>query len=144
MVLKVTMLVMFCLQRCGMGNRKSNSKGRSTLGGKHIRIDKYIKESLAWGSLSPEAKALYFEIKYLFNGHNNGCIGLSLKKAGELSNMRRKRVEKAFDDLLQKGFIKRTRQGLFHKGLASEYALTEYELNGKKATKDFMYWKPKK
>lgn len=119
---------------------KHNSKGRSKGEAKHIRTYRWEFESEAYRSLCCYARCLLDEIKYRYNGENNGRIPLSLTEAMERLGVGRKAVEKAFRELQERGFIRCTKIGRFTINEASEWALTEYPVGNKLATKDFMRW----
>lgn len=123
-----------------------NNKGRSLHGGKHLRLDKFIFQCEAYRSLSVYSRTLYSELKFLYNGSNNGKIHLSLKRAAELCNCSDKPIRKAFLELQEKGFIKISKKGGFNikNRQATEYILTEEKLGNSIATKDYLNWNQEK
>ena len=69
-----------------------------------LRFD--IMKSEAWRSLSPVARCVWTEIMLRFNGNNNGQIPLSCREAATLCNTSNNTAARAFNDLIDRGFIK--------------------------------------
>lgn len=116
--------------------RKNHKKGSR----KFIQLEHWLYDSPAWQSLKPGPRALYIEMKRHFNGSNNGLIFLSQRDAARALNIGRDTVEKYRTELIEKGFIVRTMGhclGPSGKGQAAKWALTEFPLNNKPATKEF-------
>jgi hypothetical protein len=113
-----------------MGRGKSNAKGRSKGSvGSFTKLPHKIQESVAYRSLTPNAKALLSELVYLDRNDNNGLLFLSEKDAADrigLSN--KKSVRTAFNDLSQAGLILMTKGAYFNvktgEGRARSWALT--------------------
>lgn len=121
--------------------RKHDAQGRSTTSGKHVRHYEWMLKSEAYRSLGPYARCLLIEFIRKYDGNNNGQISMSIREGQKLINKGRKCVEKGLFELQDRGFIIKKTQGLFISGMASEWALTEFEVNNKTPTKDFMKWK---
>ena len=124
--------------------RKNFKRGQSN---SFVMIDEWLMSSQAWGSLKPGPRALYLELKRLYNGNNNGRIFLSQRHASDRLNIGRDTVSRYFSELLVKGFLIEISGhclGSDGYGKAAHYALTELPLNEKPATKDFMKWKKTK
>ncbi|WP_244427940.1 hypothetical protein [Sinorhizobium fredii] len=112
----------------------------------------WLLNSAAWKATTVYERALYFELKQLHNGQNNGEIALSHREAEGLLNCSNKPVAAAFDGLLEKGFIKVATRGSFHwknrapGGRSTRWILTEYPVDVPErsliATKEFMRWRP--
>jgi DNA-binding transcriptional MocR family regulator len=101
-------------------------------------------DSKAWATMKPSPRALYLELKRLFNGSNNGKLFLSHRDAAKRLNVGRDTVAGYYDELTKRGFIVQTRGhclGPSGVGQAATYALTESPLNNAPATKEFMRWK---
>ena len=64
--------------------RKNFKKGQ---GGSFTKLDEWFMSSEAWGSLKPAPRALYLELKRLYNGKNNGRIFLSQRDASKKLNI---------------------------------------------------------
>lgn len=127
--------------------RGVDAKGGSKKDAPHIRLYHWMRDSPAWKATTPEERAIYVELKGLFNGGNNGRIDLSCREAAERTNVHRNTAAKAFKGLEDKGFIKRAGGGALGfdgRGIASRWVLTEYGHGGQLPTKDFMRWQPGK
>ena len=57
----------------------------------HVRLYGWLLKSPAYLSLGCPARALLVEITSLYNGRNNGQIGLSVRRASEQCNIARGR-----------------------------------------------------
>ena len=123
---------------------KYRRKGQS----KHIRIDGYVKRSDAWKSLSPVERCAYLEMKWRYNGYNNGFIGLGCRELAAEIGMGRTTASQALEGLLAKGFVAKAKPSAFSvkNRAATEWRLTEYkdDATGELASKDFMRWRPEK
>lgn len=132
----------------------SNNKKRSKMtnpGGRFFQMHDWLLRSAAWRASTVFERCLYFELKTLYNGRNNGDIALSHREAQKLLNCSNKPVAAAFKGLLQKGFIRVARLGSFHwktggaGGRATRWILTEYPVDLPErsliATRDFMKWR---
>ncbi|MEM8650077.1 MAG: hypothetical protein AAGF54_06065 [Pseudomonadota bacterium] len=135
-------------------SRKTNNTGR-TRKVRFVQLSFWLMDSLAWQSLSMNARCLYIELKRRFNGTNNGNISLSHREAARLLNLTTKPVTKAFKELEEKGFVYPAIKGSFDwkvnakgSGRATRWLLTEHPQNFPEealtATKDFMKWKSEK
>jgi hypothetical protein len=112
----------------------------------HVRLEHWFLDSDAWRSLSPAPRALYIELKKLYNGHNNGEFFLSHREGARLLNVHRNSIGGYFQELIERGFIKQTKMphlGPSGIGRSSKWALTEAKINEKPATKEFMRWRKK-
>ncbi|MFK4824686.1 hypothetical protein ACI0FM_07830 [Paenochrobactrum sp. BZR 588] len=125
-------------------SNKFKRKGKS----KFIMIDSYVKRSPAWKALTPVERAVYIEVKWRYDGVNNGRIGLGLRELAEEINMGRDTAGRALDALVGYGFIVKTKASAFNvkNRAATEWRLTEYtcDVTGELPTKTFMKWEPKK
>lgn len=79
---------------------KGRSKGRFVL----VRHD--IIKSEAWRSLSTNARCVWLEIMFRYNGNNNGEIPLGCREAGKLCKVSKNTAWKAFNELQDRGFVK--------------------------------------
>ena len=114
-----------------------------------VRLDGYVLDSPAWKALKPIARAVYIAIKRRHrnraNGKsNNGYISMSRREAAQETGFGESSMRRAFPDLIEKGFIKITRESKFNMKdtRAREYALTEFPVGDNLPTKEFLYWTP--
>ena len=84
--------------------KRHDRTGRSTIE-RYVRLPHYILQSLAWGALSPVARALLVEVLLIFNGSNNGRIGLSARLSGQRLNCSKDTASRAFVELQRLGFL---------------------------------------
>lgn len=127
---------------------KINQQGRSKEIG-FIKLHRGVTGSSAWKSLNCQAKALLIAIWEQHNGGNNGAIGFSHRQARDALRIGNGKVQQAFRDLQDRGFIVETYKGAFDykvgagEGRASEWEITDEPCNGKPAKKLYKYWKGK-
>lgn len=123
-----------------------NATGRRKSGPPFLQLYRYLLESAAWRSLSPQARCVYIEVAALYNGANNGFIGLGVRAASERANVNKDTAAKCFAILIERGFIEPTQLGAFNQNarLATEWRLTSAKCDrtGAQASKAFMKWKP--
>ncbi|WP_205908977.1 hypothetical protein [Metarhizobium album] len=123
---------------------KRKRKGRA----KFIMIDGYVKRSAAWKALSPIERSAYLEVKWRYDGMNNGRIGLGCRELADEINMGRTTASKALDELQAKGFIVKAKPSAFHikNRAVTEWRLTEYrcDVTGDLPSKDFTRWADEK
>ncbi|MEY9168254.1 hypothetical protein ABIE78_006373 [Sinorhizobium fredii] len=131
---------------------KGKRHKRTAPSDRFFQMHVWLLNSAAWKATTPFERALYFELKQLHNGQNNGDIALSHREAAVLINCSNKPVAAAFKGLIEKGFIKVATRGSFQwKNRApgrrsTRWILTEYPVDVPErslvATKEFMRWKP--
>lgn len=121
---------------------KFKRKGKS----KFTMLEGYVRRSAAYKSLSPSDRCAYDELKWAFNGVNNGWIGLSVRDLASAINVDKNAAARSLKNLESKGFISIATKGAFSVklGRASEWLLTEYkdDRNGSLPLKTFMHWRP--
>jgi predicted transcriptional regulator len=116
---------------------------------RHVRVYHVMMHTEAWRSLSGNAKALYVQIsaRYGGPGSNNGRISFSVREAAEALHVGKDAAEKAFANLIDRGFIVIAKKGAFRRKdrHATEYLLTEFssDINDAIATRDYQRWSPK-
>ncbi|MBE0559921.1 MAG: hypothetical protein IH622_03685 [Ochrobactrum anthropi] len=115
---------------------------------KFIMIDGYVKRSLAWKDLTPIERNAYLEVKWRYDGLNNGRIGLGVRELAEELNMGNDTASRSLKALVAHGFIVNTKASAFNvkNRAVAEWRLTEYkcDVTGELPTKEFMRWEPKK
>jgi len=121
-------------------SRKYKRKGKS----KFLMIEGYVMRSPAFRALSPNDKAAYLELKWRYDGLNNGRIGLGCRELAEALQSSKDTARRALDSLMEKGFITKAKASGFNvkNRTATEWRLTEYssDVTGELPTKDFMRW----
>jgi len=119
---------------------KWKRKGKS----KFIMIEAYVKRSAAWKALTPVERSAYLEVKWRYDGVNNGRIGLGCRELADEIGMGRTTASQALDGLQEKGFIEKTKASAFNlkNRAVTEWRLTEYrcDVTGEPASKKFMRW----
>ncbi len=120
--------------------RKVNATGRSKGEPKHVRLYEWELASAGYRSLSCYARVLLIELKRLYNGQNNGEIGLSVREAADRMGVGKNLAHKTFDELERAGFIVPMVEGAFRRKIrhATTWRLTEYGCSNDLPTKDFM------
>ena len=66
---------------------KHDRSGRSKTSGKHVRLYRWLLDSVAYRSLNPVERSLLVELYNFYNGENNGKIFLSVRVAAECLNV---------------------------------------------------------
>ena len=123
--------------------RGSNRTGRSK-SEQYFQIPYSMAHSLAWRSLSGGAMKVYMELRTRFHGGNNGKIYLSMSECSNLLAMSRSTAKRAFDELIDKGFITCTKEGSWYGRKAAEYSITDKGLDGHLPTYAWKQWRPPK
>ena len=109
-----------------------------------VKLTCLLIESEAWRWLRPISKAVYIELKRRYNGLNNGKISLSLSEAPHILKASKSSISRALKQLETHGFIKLIKKGYFTGRMASEYALTDEQLDGYPPTREWKQWQPNK
>ena len=136
--------------------RGHNRKGRSKYPDRYMTVFYYFVESPAWRSLDTYARSVYFELRYRYNGRNNGGIAASVRELAKAINCSNRPIIRALQELQDRGFIIAVQKGSFNwktridsseKNRATVWLLTELPQNEPvqelTARKDFMKWGPK-
>jgi hypothetical protein len=107
-------------------NRRKN-RGRST--SPFIMLHWHLVDSQGWHELSPHARLAYIELCRLYNGENNGRIGLSARRLACQMPCDKATASRALRELEDAGFVQTMRLGNFARKdrLASEYRLTNFK-----------------
>jgi DNA-binding MarR family transcriptional regulator len=107
-----------------------------------MAISYAMAKSPAWRSLSPAAIKVWVELHTRFHGANNGKLHLSLDEGARLLGMGKATISRAFDELIEKGFVELTRRGHWYGRKASEYALTHKAHDGHPPKYTYKRWTP--
>ena len=121
-----------------------NAKGRNKGEGQYMLLPYSLTKSTAFRHLSGNALKVFIELRSRFNGANNGRLSLSYQDAADLLGMSKSSVKRAFDELVEKGFLKRRREGQWYGRMAAEYIVTTEAHDGHLATHDWKRWTPPK
>lgn len=125
-----------------MSKSRFKRKGKA----KFLMIEGYVIRSAAWAALSPNDKAAYLELKWRYDGLNNGRIGLGVRDLAEAMKMSKNTAHRSLERLMEVGFLARAKPSGFNvkNRISTEWRLTEYrcDVSGHLATKDFMRWQP--
>ena len=125
-------------------DKRLTKKGIIETKERFIKLTYPLIESEAWRWLRPISKAVYIELRRRYNGLNNGKISLSLSEAAYILKASKSSISKALNQLEAHGFIKLIKKGYFTGRMASEYALTDEQLDGHPPTREWRQWQPKK
>jgi MarR family len=110
----------------------------------HIRLYRYITNSAAYLSLNCAARAILIEIAGVFDGYNNGRLGMSVRTLARRCHLAPGTVTKALRELQDRGFIECVTRGSFNRKVqrASEWRLTWWACNvtGRPPEQPFMQW----
>ena len=87
---------------------------------------------------------VFVELRSRYNGRNNGQLSLSFRDAADLLGLSKSTVARAFEELIEKGFIKKRKAGQWYGRKAAEYIVTDQKYDGHAATRDWQKWRPKK
>jgi hypothetical protein len=120
---------------------KHNATGRSKGSGKYVQVHEYIMRCYAWKRLSPIARCAWLEINLIYNGSNNGRIGVSARQLAERLDVGKTAAANAIIDLMKWGFLDCVKASDFsRKKEASEYRLTHLpcDVAGEIASKRFL------
>ena len=92
--------------------------------GQYAPLPYGLLKSDAWRSLSGPALKVFLELHTRFNGSNNGKLILSYSEASDTLHMGRASVRRAFEDLVDKGFVVLEREGNWYHRRAHEWRIT--------------------
>jgi hypothetical protein len=121
-------------------------KPRQHLQAPWVSVTRSLLDQPAWKAMSFGARALYIALKRFYNTKvdNNGKIYLSCRDACEaLGTRSRQSIARWFAELEFYGFIVKTTEGclgVYGKGIAPHYRLTECMCNSEAATRDYERW----
>ena len=122
--------------------RPVDQKGRSKGEGQYAALPYAMLHSPAWRSLSGQAVKVFLELRTRFHGANNGRLILSLEEASRLLGLGKATVQRALDELQEKGFVIRTRRGQWYGRLASTWAVVDRPIEGMGAVQGWKTWQP--
>ena len=118
-------------------------KKKRTTSERYVRLTHRMMQTQAWRSLDGVARAIYLELAALYNGRNNGSVGLSVRQAAQAVGVSKATAARAMLLLQDRGFIAAVSKGRFDRSRhATEWRLTEFkcDLTGQPASRDFDLW----
>jgi biotin operon repressor len=121
--------------------RPVDQTGRSKGEGQYVPLPYTMLHSAAWRSLSGGAVKVFLELRTRFHGANNGRLILSLEEASKLLGIGKATVQRALDELQEKGFVIRTRRGQWYGRLASTWAVVDKPIEGMGAVQGWKTWR---
>jgi hypothetical protein len=137
-----------CGQRQGFAMPRLDRRGRSRYDAKHVRLYDYMTACEAYLSLCCQARAVLIESVRLYDGTNNGRIGLSVRTAAQRCRIAQGTASRAFRELTDRGFIECTKPGGFNRKFrhATEWRITwkSCDVSGALPSKQFMQWRREK
>ena len=123
-------------------------KGKRSDEGQYVPLLYAQLKSDAWRSLSGAAVKLWLELHTRYNGSNNGNLHLSMNEAAQILGLGKATVKRAYNELVDKGFLALEVPGNWYSRKAHEWRLTTKPTQtprGKRlATMDWRSWKPPK
>jgi len=125
-----------------MGRGRRYRAGRGKSGEQFFGLSYVMARSLAFRSLSGPALKVFIEIRTRFNGGNNGDLSLSLEEAARLLGIGKGTAQRAFAELVDKGFLRMTRKGRWIGRQATTWRTTDKSCNGELPTNDWKAWQP--
>ncbi len=118
-----------------------NAKGRRKGEGQFWKLRYDLIKSDAFRSLQGNSVKVLIELRGRFNGANNGKLYLSYQEAADLLGMSKSSVKRAFEELLEKGLVRREKDGHWYGRQAAEYSTTFDARDGHLKTDDWRNWK---
>ncbi len=117
--------------------------GRNASSGNFLKMENWMFDSHAYRELHSGPRTLIWELIRLFNGRNNGRIGLGVRSAAQRLNVSKDTASAYLKALVEAGFIVATRSGGFNmkdptSRRATEWRLTWLPTDEGPATKEFM------
>jgi hypothetical protein len=98
----------------------------------------------AWRGLSGSAVKIWIEVRSRFTvlgdgSNNNGTLSLSLDEAARCLHMGKATVARALQELVDAGFLVKTKQGHWYGRMATEWRVTDCPSHGQVATRDWQH-----
>lgn len=119
--------------------KRLNGYGYSS-GGRFVQLEYWTLRSNAWERLSLPGRCLFIELLQRYNGSNNGEISFSNREAVRKLGVGKNTATKLFRELEDFGFITASQRGSFDWKVrhATNWEITNFDRNGRPATRDFM------
>jgi len=124
-----------------VAKRRSKAHGDA-----HVRLYWYEQNCLAWQTMTPDARALLFELRSLYRPSYGNVVFLSIREAMARLNIGQRRVQRGFSDLIERGWITVETPGGFQQKTrhATSYRLTSEATcaPGASPGKAYLRWRP--
>lgn len=121
----------------------SNRKKR---GDSHVRVYAYEMRLPAWQTLTVDARALLVELRALYKPSQGNVVFLSYREAMKRLHIGQRRIQTAFADLLERGWISVETAGSFSRKTrhATSYRLENESTGvaGSLPSKAYARWEP--
>ena len=111
---------------------------------RYVKLTYDLLNSSSWQFLNPSSVRVYIEICRRYNGYNNGKIAMSHNDCVAVIKAGKQTVNRAIKQLVEHGFIKIVKKGYFIGRQATEYAITDFQLDGRPPTREWKQWVPSK
>lgn len=123
---------------------RTDTSGKAKGKQSFVMITHQVFLSEAFRHLDSHGRSLYLEVRYRYNGHNNGRIGFSTRDAAAALNISNSAAGRTFGQLVDHLLIERQGGGVLVGRLASEWTLTEArnDVTGEPASKAYLRWSP--
>jgi hypothetical protein len=116
-------------------------RGRKAKGPPFVQLFHHMIDTEAWHRLSLVARAAYVELARVYDGSNNGRLGMSVRTLAARIPCNKDTASKALNELEQAGFADVMKTGVFHRKErhSTEYRLTVHgcDVTGVPASKRF-------
>ena len=114
--------------------------------GSFVKLDYGLLSTEAWQHLTPRACKLYIAVRIRCNGMNNGYISYSIREAMELLACNPNTACGAFDELMDKGFLKCAHNSTLSLKTkeARLWTITAEKIGDNPPTRDFKGWQKNK
>ncbi len=112
--------------------------------GKSVPAYHDIMDSEAYRSLSAKSRCLLLELQRIEFPNRNGRIGLTVQKAASLLRVVEDTASAAFNELIDRGFIERSLDANYLRGISREWRVTFLPCNGRPPTNEWKSYKKRK
>lgn len=120
----------------------TNAKGRNKGEGQYFVLAYELVNSEAWRTLGGAAVKVFLELRTRFHGGNNGRLHMSLEEAASLLRLGKATVQRAFQELEERGLISCTKRGNWYGRQASEWAVADKGIDGGPPSYGWKQWRP--
>jgi len=108
------------------------------------RMCRVMFDSPAYRDLSLAARALLDEFTHIYRPERNGALSISTKNAARQLNCNERTAIKAFQELIEHGFLMLTEGHYWQQRKAREWRLTFEPCNNREPTDEWEQWTPEK